>query len=128
MGFGFTIEFALVLACGRLRPQGRFEPFFNEALTHTGHGGRMHLQRLTNGFIAPGRSLRATISFQQNTGMEQSTGSGFAAPNHVREMSLLLSGQSDNILLHGKVFRKKSGRAGRLPPDYPVPFHSAHYP
>jgi len=62
--------------------------FLDETLTHTGHRGGMYLQRLPNGFIAPGRSLRAAVGFQQNAGMEQNTGRGLAAPNHLQKLSL----------------------------------------
>jgi hypothetical protein len=102
MGFGLAIQFALVPACGRLGPQGCFEPLFHEALAHAGHRRRMYLQRFPDGFIAPGRRLRAAVSFQQNAGMEQGAGSGFAATNHLGKMSLLLRGQSDNVLLQGE--------------------------
>jgi len=43
----------------------------------------MHFQRLTDRFVAPGRSLRADIGFQQNAGMQQDAGGGFPAANHL---------------------------------------------
>jgi len=126
--FGLAVQFALVPACGRLGPQGYFKTFFDKALAHTGHRGRMHLQRLTNGFIAPGRSFGAAIGLQQNAGMEQSAGRGFAAPNHLGKGGLLFRRQSDNVLLPGEGFARKAALANCFLLGYPAPLHTAHYP
>ncbi len=68
------------------------EPFFHEALAHASHRRRRYFQRFADGFVAPGRSRWAAVSFQQKAGREQRPGRGFAAANHLGKVSLLLRG------------------------------------
>ena len=125
---GGAVQFALVVAHGGFGPQGRFQAFLHKALAHAGHRGGMHLQRLTDGFVAPGRSLRAVIGFQQNTGMQQGTGSGFPAANHLQELVPFVRSESDNVLFHSKSGKENRRAEATVFPNYRLFFYSANYP
>ena len=88
----------------------------------------MHLQRLTDGFVAPGRSFRAVIGFQQNAGLQQGAGSGFPAANHVQELVPFVRSESDNVLFHNKSGKENRRAEATFFPNYRLLFYSANYP
>jgi hypothetical protein len=73
-----SIELPLVLAVRRLPLDGTARVALGEAAADPGDAARRQLQGLGDAVVAPGRTLRAIVGFQQDASPGLLAGGGFA--------------------------------------------------
>lgn len=83
-----------------LADQGRFQALLDETLADPADGSATDVQGVGNAVVKPGWAAWSGIGLEENAGVDQLLGSGFACGDQVEQGLAFFVGQGHEILLH----------------------------